>query len=739
VATGGDRIDLNATLTFLLPTAWTDEGEVSIKAFVWSFSPGTVEEKEPDGANNYETVTVKFKPANEPTFILIPLDPGIGPGDPPAVAEIQNAPTWFSRGLLDFHPISDPTIYPLQQYLGPGPEAERPGAWELAERPDEPLERLKWLHALWDMPAGERLFGLVDNSVPTGSYLGWAKSNLNSTWLKPSASTAAHEAGHLRGLAHAGCVDGDGDGKADEIKGGALDPTFPTAFPDCSLAKVDPKGYYALTTYRRAMKVYSNDPASPAAAFPFMSYAGTTSSDPYHYCKLLVSYGITCNMKGKTVPHGSVDCTPEKGPSGVALEACAIAPGIEPEGAAPSSTIPEPVIVLNGVPGTYLIVPKTIEDWLTVSGSVNFATGGARLGQAVAGVDPAAHEIATARDLLRRARRGEVASPYSLRLLGAGAKPLVVVPIPVDRGHGHGDGVAPPSASFVVTIPWVEGVTRIEVVTAAGVAASRDVSPTKPSFRVRAEVVNVSGPKFEITWQTDEGGDLPHEITHTVQVSHDGKKTWRPVATGVTGNRVEVPEGALVGGGKGLVARVIASDGVNTAVSESLPFDLPERKPQIYVTRLDDTDGPTIAFRHEHVRLWATAFDPEDHVLTGRAVRWTSDRDGVLGTGHNLETADLSLGDHVITARAQDSDGNAATAELRLTVTDRGTPAPRIEGNNPEAERLLRAGLAAASGAADGGDSDWSRWIGFATAAVVLLGLALALLSRARGRRATGA
>jgi hypothetical protein len=74
-------------------------------------------------------------------------------------------------------------------------------------------------------------------------------------------------------------------------------------------------------------------------------------------------------------------------------------------------------------------------------------------------------------------------------------------------------------------------------------------------------------------------------------------------------------------------------------------------------------DGQAVSFN-------ATASDPEDGVLSGSAIQWSSDRDGALGSGSTLTLSGLSTGTHCITAIAADAHGASASACIALTVRD---------------------------------------------------------------------
>jgi hypothetical protein len=113
--------------------------------------------------------------------------------------------------------------------------------------------------------------------------------------------------------------------------------------------------------------------------------------------------------------------------------------------------------------------------------------------------------------------------------------------------------------------------------------------------------------------------------------------------------------------------RVIASDGVNTAMDESdAVFGLARKAPQVHILepgpgRTFDV-GETILFRGEGI-------DAEDGPLgeTG-AFTWTSHISGTLGTGPELWLSDLPAGRHIITMEVTDSDGQTSSDSVAIFV-----------------------------------------------------------------------
>ena len=113
-----------------------------------------------------------------------------------------------------------------------------------------------------------------------------------------------------------------------------------------------------------------------------------------------------------------------------------------------------------------------------------------------------------------------------------------------------------------------------------------------------------------------------------------------------------------------LVAR---DSGGNSGTASVLVRVLPQNQaPTVTITapavNTSVAAGTTVAFA-------GTAADPEDGALSGSSVRWSSSRDGALGTGLAFSTGALSVGAHTITLTATDSGGRSGSASLTLTVT----------------------------------------------------------------------
>ena len=82
----------------------------------------------------------------------------------------------------------------------------------------------------------------------------------------------------------------------------------------------------------------------------------------------------------------------------------------------------------------------------------------------------------------------------------------------------------------------------------------------------------------------------------------------------------------------------------------------------------------TIVGLGEQVTFEAKGIDPEDGELPGSSLKWSSDLDGVLGTGKNLQKtlsgSKCNTISHTITLEVTDSNGNKATHSIVVMVMD---------------------------------------------------------------------
>lgn len=120
--------------------------------------------------------------------------------------------------------------------------------------------------------------------------------------------------------------------------------------------------------------------------------------------------------------------------------------------------------------------------------------------------------------------------------------------------------------------------------------------------------------------------------------------------------------------------RVIASDGVNTGQDDSdNVFTVAGKAPTARI--VSPADGADFD-SSQVVVLTGQGDDVEDGSLSGSKLTWSSNLQGVLGTGAALSTQ-LKPGTHTLTLTAKDADGQTATAAITVTVAP-AAPIPDI-------------------------------------------------------------
>lgn len=775
IATKQPRTNINSTLNFEVPDEYLGVGELSLTVLVWSFGAETLDAIEPNPGNNSMQLSVEFHTADPPTIWLAALDDGAGPG--PAVNDLVGLLGFAGvvlQDMLDYHPTAYVNFEVYPAVIEPGPEALVPGEWKLGwdvgedpEDPDndatdlprrtEPNVRLAWLTS--DLPEDANVLGMFDSSIPSDGYTGWAKHGVS--WAKPDEGTPAHEIGHNRGLQHVPCEDADGDGIPDELKGGAVDPYHPTGLPpNCSLAPINPNGYYGLTTERDTLTVYSNDPSDPAAAFPLMGYKKPKWTDPYHWCILLDYVSVPCDSTTTGVPPKvllpAVDCDPQPAGSGLGIDLCLIdqlPPPADPFGGNSGDhpdTVPfggpvgyaaQPIcdgggsmfVQIKRVSGDSkltssppcnmsaagdgttehfftveigegeldldtIIAPEEPSGWVLVSGYVNLDTGQAEIQQM------ATREMLP--ESLRQRYVGNVVGVLS------GASPMsyaisvrnddgVVSQIPVDLdGAGHGDGGERGAiVSFFQAVPADEHCPEcwIEILSSTS-TTQRPLSPEPPT--VSSISVTDTADATMIEWAANDPDGDP--LTFDVLWSADGD-TWIPAATGIPERSLVVPHTARYPGGEDLRVQVVANDGTRSASMVSEPFAAPGHDPLMVISGVPESNSTE---QYDTVLLQAHVVDPEDQGTRGASVTWRSDIDGDVASGSILRTRDLSPGVHTFTVDAQDSDGNAVTETFELDVAIRTTPTRYLETPDPFAVALLTGADTSPGSASDLGDGN---------------------------------
>ncbi|NIV29981.1 MAG: hypothetical protein GWN58_10910, partial [Anaerolineae bacterium] len=216
---------------------------------------------------------------------------------------------------------------------------------------------------------------------------------------------------------------------------------------------------------------------------------------------------------------------------------------------------------------------------------------------------------------------------------------------------------------FMVSFPLTGEPAR--VVVGAVELGEIPVSSHQPEVSISAgTVLRSTSSVLALAWTaSDLDGD---DLEYSIQYSPDDGDSWLPVAANLDSaayilNLDEVPGGAQAR------VRVEASDGFHVTSDEYGPFAVPDHTPLLTIQHPEHDSVVSTT-----VSLSGFAYDYEDGELEGMSLMWSSDHDGILGSGGLLEITGISTGTHQLSLTATDSQGNAGSESILIHV---GQPA----------------------------------------------------------------
>jgi hypothetical protein len=108
----------------------------------------------------------------------------------------------------------------------------------------------------------------------------------------------------------------------------------------------------------------------------------------------------------------------------------------------------------------------------------------------------------------------------------------------------------------------------------------------------------------------------------------------------------------------------VTNCGGSSSSSSSSSGSMIDQIPQVKINHPGDMEMRAV---NVPIPFIGVANDPQDGMLSGASLVWTSSLTGQFGTG-NMFNAPLSAGTHTITLKATDKDGNSATDSLVLYI-----------------------------------------------------------------------
>ena len=222
------------------------------------------------------------------------------------------------------------------------------------------------------------------------------------------------------------------------------------------------------------------------------------------------------------------------------------------------------------------------------------------------------------------------------------------------------------------------------------------------AIRVNALPVANAGPDQPAVADADNSGDEVITLDGTASTDLEGPLSrfdW-------TTNAAAIPSGAtpavtLPVGQHVITLQVTDSDGA-TDTDDVVVTIGPNSGPSAAITA--PADG-SVYQPGDRILFSGRGSDPEDGVLTGPSLQWTSDVDGPIGTGPNVSTTSLSPATHTITLTATDSGGFTGSAAITVRVNavpiaSAGADVQVVDADGTGAETVVLDGFASSD--ADG-------------------------------------
>lgn len=175
----------------------------------------------------------------------------------------------------------------------------------------------------------------------------------------------------------------------------------------------------------------------------------------------------------------------------------------------------------------------------------------------------------------------------------------------------------------------------------------------------------------EVTLQwTANDADNPDWLLYTIQYSADMGEHWYSIDTNRPGPGQGIVESLVLdlsglpgSEGQDAILRVLASDGYQTGLDTSQPFNVARREPEVFITAPSEGDwyaaGEPINFRGD-------ASDPEDILIEPDVFSW--DLDGMTLDNDRGILAGLAPGTHTLTLEVSDSDGQMGSDSVYFEV-----------------------------------------------------------------------
>jgi hypothetical protein len=235
---------------------------------------------------------------------------------------------------------------------------------------------------------------------------------------------------------------------------------------------------------------------------------------------------------------------------------------------------------------------------------------------------------------------------------------------PQDAPPFPSDPTSKVDVSFIV--PWADGTYSVSLVHLGTLLDQRLVSNNPPQVLITSPTsaeIWKQGETHTVSWQ---GLDLDGDpLVYTLFYSNDAGANWTLLQGDLTTDSYLVNVDSMAGGSD-VRFRVVATDGMNTAVDETdQSITIPNQPP---VPNIFSPANGSYTIPGGLVVLQGSAMDMEDGSLPEGSLVWSSDRQGELGIGSSVAINTLQPGMHIITLTATDSFGISVKTSVKVYI-----------------------------------------------------------------------
>lgn len=219
---------------------------------------------------------------------------------------------------------------------------------------------------------------------------------------------------------------------------------------------------------------------------------------------------------------------------------------------------------------------------------------------------------------------------------------------------------------FSFLLPKAEGAKRVLLLQDDQVLDTRSASAYPPTVNITSHQngTTLDSSNAILQWTAnDTDGD---ELASSVRYSTDGGTTWQTlISSWPESSYLDLQTLAKTDNG---ILRVLVSDGFHTTSTQvRVSFPAADRFANVEI--VEPTPSVTIAVS-QTLALAGMGYDLNHAPFVESQLLWTSDKDGLLGTGSQLSIADLSAGTHTITLHVEGGSNGKTIDTVEVAVVE---------------------------------------------------------------------